>query len=93
MSPTHKPQAWRKCWTDLQDWSPNQSIQTCMEEGPIPAGEQNDVTIFRTGLKKRIPIGKKIIINSGYNGEQYIISTENDLDPREIDSFVDCVLS
>eukprot|EP00957_Ditylum_brightwellii_P170667 12991148-Ditylum_brightwellii.AAC.1 len=45
------------------------------------------------GLKKRILIGNRIIADSGYNGEQDIISTENYLDPREIDYFKDHVLS
>eukprot|EP00957_Ditylum_brightwellii_P061471 4665619-Ditylum_brightwellii.AAC.1 len=69
------------------------SSKNAWRRGPIPAEESNDVTIFRTGLKQKIPIGRRIIAGSGYKGEEDIISTDNDLDPRDIDYFKDHILS
>jgi hypothetical protein len=61
--------------------------------GPIPAGEYNDIEIFRGELKGKIPTGRKLIGDSGYKGEEEYISTENDLDPNEVDYFKNRVLS
>ena len=56
--------------------------------GPYPAGEFNDIQTFRTkGLKDKIPVGKRLIGDKGYKGEPDSISTQNDLDPREIAEF------
>ena len=56
--------------------------------GPFPAGELNDIKTFREkGLKEQLPAGKKIIGDKGYRGEREFISTQNNLDPREIAEF------
>lgn len=55
--------------------------------GPTAPGEQNDLAVFRQGLKARLPPGKRIIADKGYCGEDEFVSTYNELDPRELASF------
>ena len=56
--------------------------------GPFPAAD-HDIKVFREkGLKDMIPIGKKIIGDNGYRGENDIISTPNNAhDPVELRKF------
>lgn len=62
--------------------------------GPDPAGEGNDLTIFREGLRDRIPPGKRVIGDDGYLGEADLISTRNvDFDPREVAYFKERAMS
>lgn len=51
---------------------------------PSQAG-YSDLHIFRKegGLKEKMPPGKRIIADNGYNGEDEIISAPNPLDTRE----------
>jgi hypothetical protein len=54
--------------------------------GPFPASF-NDISIFRMGLKQKIPRGKLIIADNGYRGEARYISTPNPSDPKELRMF------
>lgn len=56
--------------------------------GPVKAGEP-DMNIFRLpgGLKEKIPVGKRVIADKGYRGENEIISTPNDFDPPVLKGF------
>jgi hypothetical protein len=44
-------------------------------------------------LKNKIPAGRKVIADEGYRGESDIISTRNELDPRDIAEFKERVMS
>ena len=62
--------------------------------GPFPAGELNDLSTFQQkGLKDSIPIGKRCIGDGIYTPEYELISTKNDLDPREVAEFKERVLA
>jgi hypothetical protein len=55
--------------------------------GPFPAGK-TDIHIFRhKGLKDKIPVGKRILGDNGYRGEDEIIGTPNAHDAAEIRKF------
>jgi hypothetical protein len=56
--------------------------------GPFPAG-QSDLHVFRKadGLKSKIPNGKKVIADNGYQGERPIISAPNDHDNADVKAF------
>ena len=56
--------------------------------GPFQAG-QSDLHIFRSegGLKSRIPPGKLVIADKGYNGESEVVSTPNDFDTDAVKVF------
>jgi DDE superfamily endonuclease len=55
--------------------------------GPFPAAD-HDIKVFREkGLKEMIPVGKKIIGDNGYRGENAIIRTPNAHDPAELRKF------
>jgi hypothetical protein len=47
--------------------------------GPSPAGT-HDITVFRRGLKDKIPVGKKAIGDNGYRGEGAVMSCPNSHD-------------
>ena len=55
--------------------------------GPYKAGE-SDLTIFRKedGLKSKLPLGKLLIADKGYNNEAQI-STPNPFDSKELKEF------
>lgn len=61
--------------------------------GPTPPGQFNDIAVFRQKLKGMLPAGKKVIADDGYKGEANLISTRNELDPREIAKFKERVMS
>jgi hypothetical protein len=51
--------------------------------GPTaPPGKQNDLIVFRQGVKAKMPPGKRVIADREYCGEGEFISTYNDLDQR-----------
>ena len=56
--------------------------------GPFQAGE-SDLHIFRVegGLKSKIPPGKLVIADKGYNGESEVISVPNNFDTDEVKVF------
>ncbi len=59
--------------------------------GPTALGEQNDLVVFRQGLKAKMPPGKRVITDRGYCGDGEFICTYNDLYPREVASFKEWV--
>ena len=59
--------------------------------GPTPPGKYNDLQVFRRSLKNQLPAGKRAIGDKGYIGEADYVSTCNDLDPREVAEFKECV--
>eukprot|EP00957_Ditylum_brightwellii_P112978 8615343-Ditylum_brightwellii.AAC.1 len=63
--------------------------------GPLPSGKQCDISKFRDELRKQIPLERKVISDSGYGAEEDsdIMSTQNDLDPKEIVYFKSGVLA
>ena len=63
--------------------------------GPLPSGKQPDISNFRDELKKRIPVGRRVIGDAGYGADEDsdIISTQNELDPKEIAYFKSRVLA
>ena len=57
--------------------------------GPFYAGV-SDITIFRSALKDRIPEGKKVIVDRGYEGEEAdagMLSMRCRYDPEEVRIF------
>lgn len=54
--------------------------------GPFQASK-SDVEIFKSALKEKIPDGKKVIADKGYNGVPEKISTVNDLDDKAVKIF------
>ena len=54
--------------------------------GPFPGGK-NDLIIFREGLKAKMRRGKMGIADRGYVGEQGILATPNNRDPKELKNF------
>ena len=61
---------------------------------PFPAGKMNDIKMFQEkGLKEKIPNGKKVVGDLGYQREQGIIVTKNHRDPRKIAEFKERVSS
>jgi hypothetical protein len=58
--------------------------------GPHPGGK-HDITIFREGLKKKIPQGKKIIADKGYSTSQAdedgLFAIPSHLDNKELKRF------
>lgn len=57
--------------------------------GPTPPGLFQDATVFKQALMDRLPTGRKAIGDDGYKQEDLFdhISTENDMDPREVAEF------
>ena len=60
--------------------------------GPTPPGRYNDITVFRSHLKDKIPNGRRVIADLGYRGEVDIVSTKNEFDPHKISEFKDRVM-
>jgi hypothetical protein len=54
--------------------------------GPHPAGK-HDITVFREGLKDKIPAGMKGVADNGYRGEKFVLSTSNRLDSKDVRDF------
>ena len=54
--------------------------------GPFPASK-NDISIFRAGLKTKIPKGKKFVADQGYKGEKELIALPNSLDTPAVRKF------
>ena len=54
--------------------------------GPFPAG-QNDIKVFRKGLKDKIPEGCRAIGDDGYRGEPSKVSTKNEYHSSEVRQF------
>eukprot|EP00957_Ditylum_brightwellii_P123840 9440483-Ditylum_brightwellii.AAC.1 len=52
---------------------------------PLPSGKQPAISNFRDKLRKHIPLGVRVMGNSGYGAEEHsdIMSTLNDLNPKE----------
>jgi len=57
-----------------------------------PPGRYNDITVFRSHLKDKIPNGRRVIADLGYRGKVDIVSTKNEFDPHEISEFKDRVM-
>lgn len=60
--------------------------------GPFKAGK-GDLDIFKSGLKAKIPKGKRVLGDRGYRGLPEIISFHNSLDTDEVREFKDRALS
>lgn len=60
--------------------------QVVWTNGPFPAGTA-DITIYRKGLKDKIPEGKRVIGDAGYRGEPKTISVPNQFDSKELRKF------
>jgi len=60
--------------------------QVIWVNGPFPAST-HDLTIFREGLKNKIPVGKKVIGDKGYRAEEAFVSTHNRLDDEDVRTF------
>lgn len=56
-------------------------------KGPTLPGEFNDLQVFRQELKAKIPPGKRLIGDEGYQGEDDIISTRNYFDSDFVKEF------
>ena len=54
--------------------------------GPFPAG-QNDIKVFRKGLKDKIPDGCCAIGDEGYRGEPSKVATKNEFNSDELKRF------
>lgn len=57
-------------------------------KGPLPAGEKNDLGIYQSELKQKIPEGKKAITDGGYNDHKDSkLAQPNSHDPDELRTF------
>jgi hypothetical protein len=54
--------------------------------GPYPASV-NDTTIFKNGLRDKIPAGRKAIVDNGYKGKNPQFSKPNPLDAKAVRQF------
>jgi hypothetical protein len=54
--------------------------------GPYPASV-NDTTIFKNGIRQKIPRGKKAIVDNGYQGKDPKYSKPNPLDTKAVRKF------
>lgn len=54
--------------------------------GPYPAST-NDTTIFKGGIRKKIPEGRRAIVDNGYKGKHESMSKPNPLDSKAVRQF------
>jgi hypothetical protein len=54
--------------------------------GPFPASV-NDTTIFRDGVRNKIPVGSRAIVDNGYKGKDPKYSKPNPLDSAQLRKF------
>lgn len=54
--------------------------------GPFPAST-HDMTIFRGGLRNKIPVGSRAIVDNGYKGKDTKTSKPNPLDSKQVRRF------
>lgn len=54
--------------------------------GPYPAST-NDTTIFKDGIRKKIPPGRLAVVDNGYKGKDPTMSKPNPLDSKEVRKF------
>ena len=56
--------------------------------GPFQAGD-SDIAVFRKpgGLSTKVPIGRKLIADNGYHGQEHQISAPNRYDAPEVNEF------
>lgn len=54
--------------------------------GPFPASV-NDTTIFKGGVRKKIPSGRQAVVDNGYKGKDPTMSRPNPLDSKAVRQF------